>query len=141
MLSMRTGPVADGTVSRPISLDVAALALEDPDLDGILLLPFLVERDLVVSRDRQPQHVADRRHPHAKVGGALAVDRDVDLRIRDIEADLDLGQAGQLLPAASARFEYSAICFRSGPRMLAEIANPPVPSPLPSAFRELMLGR
>ena len=44
-------------------------------------------------------------------------------------------------PSTSALFEYSAICFRSGPRMLAEIANPPVPSPLPSAVRELMLGR
>ena len=97
MLSMRTGPFGDGTVSRPISLDVAPLVLEDADLDRILLLAFLVERDLVVARHRQPQGVADRRHPHAEVGGALAIDGDVHFGIRQVQADLRLGQARQLL--------------------------------------------
>ena len=41
MLSMRTGPVAAGTVSRPISVDVAPLVLEHADLDRILLGPSL----------------------------------------------------------------------------------------------------
>ena len=81
MLSIRTGPFADGTVRRPISLDVAALVLEHADLDRVLLLPFLEEGDLIVARHRQPQRVADRRHPHAEVGGALAIDGDVDLRV------------------------------------------------------------
>ena len=38
MLSMRTGPFADGTVSRPISSMSRALILEHPDLDRVLLL-------------------------------------------------------------------------------------------------------
>ena len=90
MLSMRTGPVADGTVSRPISSMSPPLVLEHADLDRVLLLPFLVERDLIVAGDGQPQRVADRRHPHAEIGGALAVDGDVDLGIRDVELDLRL---------------------------------------------------
>ena len=36
---------------------------------------------------------------------------------------------------------YSAIWSRSGPRMFAEIAKPPAPSPLPSAFLDEIDGR
>ncbi len=97
MLSMRTGPVSDGTVSRPISAMSPTLVLEHPDLDRILLGPLLVERDLVVAGHGQPQNVADRGHADAQVGGALAIDGHMDFRVRQIEPDLDLGQARQLL--------------------------------------------
>ena len=97
MLSMRTGP-ARRRHRQPADLrDVAPLVLEHADLDRILLLPFLEERDLVVAGDGEPQRVADGRHPHAEIGGALAIDGDVDLRVRDVEADLDLGEARHLL--------------------------------------------
>ena len=97
MLSMRTGPVVRGNGQPADLFDIAALALEHADLDGILLLPFLVERDLVVAGDRQPKRIADRRHPHAEVGGPFSVDGNVNLGIRDVEPDLDLGQARHAL--------------------------------------------
>ena len=77
--------------------DVAALILEDANLDRVLLLAFLVERDLIVTRHRQPQRVADRRHPHAEIGGAFAIDGNVNLRIGDVEVDLRLGDAANVL--------------------------------------------
>ena len=43
---------------------------------------FAVARDLVVAGHHQAQRVADGRHPHAEVGRARAIDRDVDLRVR-----------------------------------------------------------
>ena len=78
-------------------LRVAPLILEDADLDRVLLLPFLVERDPVVAGHGQPQRVADRRHPHAEIGGAPAIDRDVNLRVRDAQAHLRIGEARQSL--------------------------------------------
>ena len=123
-------------------LDVAPLVLEHAHLDGILLGPFLVERNLVVAGHRQAQRVADGRHPHAEIGGALPIDGDVNLGVRDVQRDLDVGEARQLLrreqaPASSTPRSGSS----PGPRMLAAIANPPVPSPLPSAFRDVIDGR
>src|SRR5262249_14691684 len=78
-------------------LRVAPLVFEHPDLDRILLLPFLVERDAIVAGDGEAQRIADRRHPHAEIRGAPAVDRDVDLRIRDAQLNFRIGDAGQLL--------------------------------------------
>ena len=77
--------------------DVAPLVLEHADLDRVLLGTFLVERDLVVAGHREPERVADGRHPHAEIGRALAIDGDVNLRIRDVQGDLDVGEARQLL--------------------------------------------
>ena len=97
MLSIRTWPVADGTVSRPISAMSRRWFSSTRILTGILLGPFLVERDLVVAGHREPQRVADGRHPHAEIGGALAIDGDVDFRVRDVQRDLGVGEARQLL--------------------------------------------
>ena len=97
MLSIRTGPFGDGTVSRPIFLRVAPLVFEHADLDRILLLPFLVERNPVVAGHGQTQRVADGRHPHAEIGGAAAVHRDVNFRVRDAQTQLRLGEARQPL--------------------------------------------
>ena len=96
MLSIRTGPFADGTVSRPISSTSPPLVLEDADLHRVLLLAFLVERNLVVAGHRQPQRVADRRHADAEVRGALAIHGDVNFRVRDAQRDLRLGDARHL---------------------------------------------
>ena len=80
MLSMRTGPFGRRNGEPADFRDVAALALEHADLDRILLLSFLVEGDLVVARHGEAQRVADGRHPHAEIGGAFAIDRDMNLR-------------------------------------------------------------
>ena len=108
MLSIRTGPFADGTVSRPISSMSRRWFSSTRILTGYCSCPFLVEGDLIVPGDRQPQRVADRRHPHAEIGGALPIDGDVHLGVRDVQADLRLGQARQPLappraPASSTR--------------------------------------
>ena len=97
MLSMRTGPAADGTVSRPISSMSRRCSSQHAHLDRILLGPFLVERNLIVARDRQPQRVAHRRHPDAEIGGAPAIDRDMHFGIRQAEVDLHLSEARHLL--------------------------------------------
>ena len=77
--------------------DVAALALQHADLDRILFLPFLEERDLVVARHGETQRVPDGRHPHAEIRGALAIDRDVHFGIRHVQPYLDLCDAGDVL--------------------------------------------
>ena len=106
MLSMRTGPFGRRHRQPADLLRVAPLVLEHPDLDRVLLLPFLVERNLVVAGHRQPQRVADRRHPHAEIGGAPAIDGDVNLRVRHAQAHLRLGEARQLAaPPSSACIE------------------------------------
>src|SRR5260370_18302333 len=58
-------------------LRVAPLILEDADLDGILLLPFLIKRDAIITSDRQAQHVADGFHPHAQISSSPTVDAHV----------------------------------------------------------------
>ena len=137
MLSMRTGPLGDGTVSRPICSRVAPLVLEHADLDRVLLLPFLVERDLVVAGHRQPQRVADGRHPHAEIGGAPAIDGDVNLRVRDAQAHLRLGEARQLLRRLERLHRVVGQLLRGRARGCSpRSAKPPWPSPLPSALRD-----
>jgi hypothetical protein len=62
-----------------------------------LLLPFLEERDLIVAGDGEAQRIADGRHPHAEIGGAFAVDGDVDFGVRQVEPDLHLRDARDVL--------------------------------------------
>ena len=93
-------------------LGVAPLILEHADLDRVLLLPFLVERDPIVAGHRQPQRVADGRHPDAEVGGAPAIDRDVNLRVRDAQAQLRLGEARACAaPPRAPSSTTSVSCF------------------------------
>src|SRR5262249_56999703 len=79
----------------PDLLRIPPLILEDADLDRVLLLPFLVERDAIVTGDGEPQRVADGRHPYAEVRRAAAIDRDVNLRVRDAQTEFGLGDARQ----------------------------------------------
>ena len=118
-------------------LDVAPLVLEHADLDRVLLLAFLVERDLVVAGHREPQRVADGRHPHAEVGGALAVDRDVDFRVRDVERDLRprSGSAASAPPRAPASSTRRSVAGRAR-GCSRRSRSRRCPSPLPSALRE-----
>ena len=67
MLSMRTGPFADGTVSRPISAMSRALVLEHADLHRILLRPFLVEARSR-RRRRPPAAACCRSSPSGRRG-------------------------------------------------------------------------
>ena len=112
MLSMRTGrPVSDDTVSLPIVVDVAALALEHADLHRVLLAGFAVRRDLVVAGHHQPQRVADRRHAHAEVGGARAVDRDLHFGAGIAVVGLRVDQARRrLAPSREAAASSRRAC-------------------------------
>ena len=76
---------------------VAPLVLEHANLDWILLLSFLVEGDSIVAGDGEAERVADRRHPHAEIRGAPAVDGDVDFWIRHAQAEFWFGQARHTL--------------------------------------------
>jgi hypothetical protein len=105
-------------------LDVAALILAHPDLHRVLFGPFLVERDLVVAGHGQPQRVADRRHPHAEIRGALAVDGDVNLRVREVQRDLASVRLGSFC-AAERALRVLGDLLEIGPRMFAAMAKPP----------------
>ena len=121
---------------------VAALVLEDADLDRILLLPFLVERDLIVARHREAQRVADRRHPHAEIGGALADRRRRGFRgsRRSDSAWARRGSASAAPPPASSASTRPAAADRDR-ECSTKSRSRPAPSPLPSALRAVMLGR
>src|SRR5438128_146649 len=77
--------------------EVAALALEHANLDWVLLRTLPIRRDLVVAGDRQAERVADRRHAHAKIGRAPAVDRHAHFGVGDVERDLRVREARRLL--------------------------------------------
>ena len=110
---------------------------EHADLHRVLLLPFLVERNLIVAGHRQAQRVADGRHPHAEIGGALAIDGDVHLRIRHAEADLDLGEAR----AASAPPRARSSSIRRSGRDPARECSPRSRSRPPFAAAERVARR
>ena len=98
MLSMRT-ELARGRRDRQLAdrLDVAPLALQHAHLDRILLRALAKVRDLVVAGDHQPQRVADGLHADAEIGRPPPIDRDADLRVGDVQRDLGVGEARQLL--------------------------------------------
>ena len=139
MLSMRTGPVGDGTVSRPISAASRRWfsSTRDLDRDTAPALPCRT-KSRSSPDDGEAERVADGRHAHAEVGGPPPIHRDVDLRVRDAEAQLRLGEARRLLrrrraPSSSSR----STCAQVGPEDVGrdgEAAG--CPSPLPSALRD-----
>src|SRR5260370_25411681 len=51
-------------------LRVAPLILEDADLDGILLLPFLIKRYAIITSHPQAKYLADGCHPRADLRNA-----------------------------------------------------------------------
>ena len=92
--------------SQPANLlDIAALALEDANLDWVLLLTFLEVGDLIVARHRQAKRVANRRHAHAEIGRPLPIDGDMDFGVRDVERDIVSVMLLTSCAATSARFE------------------------------------
>ena len=106
ILSMRTGPVSDGTVNRPISSMSRRWFSRTANLDRILLRPFLVERDLVVARHRQPEGCC-RSSTSARRGRPRACDR----RRHALQGSTGSGRSstsvrlGSFCAATSALFE------------------------------------
>ena len=77
---------------------VAILLLFRQQLNGyrVLLVFFLVSRDLIFTGNHQPDRACNVRGAHAKVGGALAVDLYLKLRIVEAHRRLDVEQPGHL---------------------------------------------
>ncbi len=62
--------------------------------DRVLLGAFLEARDFVFAGIEEADGVADVGHAHADVGGALAVDFDLELGRVEVEAGVDVDEVG-----------------------------------------------
>ena len=105
MLSIRTGPVADGTVSRPISLMSPRWLSSTRILTGYCSCPSL-KKEISSSPDtarrsvlpivaiRTPRSAARLRSTATWISG-----------FETFSPIFDLGEAGSFCPATSARFE------------------------------------
>ena len=134
-------PSADGTVSLPIGSVSRRWFSSTRILTGYCSAPSrkfeISSSPATASRSVLP--MVAMRTP--EIGGAPAVDRDVDLGIRNAQLRLRLRpRLGSFCACASACIEYSASLSGRAPRMFAEIGEAALPSPPPSALRDVMLG-